>query len=209
MKALIPTFGWRNRGYKYIPSELTEQILEALSFFPVLNDVEIDFQIKESLEGGVMRVKPKMSSYITTRKSYIIEIRQFVKVNHRVIPIQNLPPDVVVGWMGYELARVVEMMNHNLLHVYNTNKGLFETRKAALTRERMINVHAIQSGIADKVLSARDYVLKICGVSVADDSLRKHMSPEDTLNLLHTQSKTRGDLIFTSNTAAFQTWNGW
>jgi len=209
MATIFPTLEWRNKGYKYVPDELKSQVIEALSFFPVLNEVEIDFRLQESIESGVMRVRPKVGSYFTTKKSYIIEISQFIKVNHRITPIQKLPSDVVVGWLGYELARIVEMLDHNVLSIYNVDKGFFQTRKASLNRERLINVHAIQSGIADKVISARDYVLKVCGVSLNDEKMRKHMSPEETLNFLKIYRQNQKGLIFSPDLSAFQTWNGW
>src|SRR5690606_28691423 len=66
---------------KIIPEEIEEITLLALSYFPELLEVEIDFQFQKNINGSVMQAQPKVGSLLFDNKdnrSYRVKISRYL-----------------------------------------------------------------------------------------------------------------------------------
>ncbi len=101
-KSLHENFGHR----KTIPPEIREVTLKALSFYPALKNVKIDFVFNENLRKSLMQAQPRVSSMCGSRKrrSYLIKIHRCFSMNGKKVPVHRLPENVLVGWIGHELG---------------------------------------------------------------------------------------------------------
>ena len=94
---------------KIFADEFVKPALIALSYYPELKDVPIEF--KYSNEATTMAARPDPFSLITGRK-YLVLINH--KKNFEGILLQDVPLNAQIGIIGHELAHIVDYQNHNL-----------------------------------------------------------------------------------------------
>src|SRR5690606_27338137 len=101
---------------KDIPDEIREVALLALSHYPELMDVKIDFQFQSKIQGSVMQAQPKIGSLLFGNKenrSYRIKISRYLELMDERVPIEELPQQVLLGWIGHELGHVKDYLDRS------------------------------------------------------------------------------------------------
>jgi len=124
---------------KIFVDEYIEPALIALSYYPELKDVEIEF--KYSREATTMAARPVPFSMFSERK-YVVLINN--KKNFDGIRLENVPFNAQIGVIGHELAHIVDYDNYNLwgiLGIYfrysdHKRKPLYEQEIDKATIER-------------------------------------------------------------------------
>lgn len=124
---------------KVFVDEYIEPALIALSYYPELKDVRIEFKYSE--EATTMAARPAPFSLFSNRK-YVILINK--KKNFKGIYLENVPFNAQIGIIGHELTHVVDYQKHNfwgVLGIYfrysnNKRKPLFEKEIDRATIER-------------------------------------------------------------------------
>lgn len=97
---------------KVLPSGYEKPALIALSYYPRLSDIRIEFRY--TTKGPPLQARPTIWSTLTrsaSKRTYLIKIA--VKSNPIFEPIllENLPFDAQVGVLGHELAHIQEFSN--------------------------------------------------------------------------------------------------
>lgn len=114
---------------KIFVDEYIEPTLIALSYYPELTDVKIEF--KYSKEATTMAARPVPLSLFSNRR-YVVLINN--KKNFNGIYLEDVPFNAQIGIIGHELAHVFDYHKHSLWGVlgiyfrYSNNKrnSLFE-----------------------------------------------------------------------------------
>ena len=182
--------GMEEHPNKVIPDILKREINEALSYYPDLRDVPIIFRLKKSLKGRVMRAQPHMKSFIKGRKGYIITISTNLKVGGMKLKITDLPKKVIVGWIGHELGHVMDYSDRSFFGLLKFGFRYIFSRKFLLIAERDADLYAIKHGLADDLVSAKNFILSHADLSprYKEKIRRCYMSPEEVLELANTTS---------------------
>src|SRR5687767_12837544 len=104
---------------KQIPAAIEKNVLKALSFYPELKNTTINFIFKKNIKSSIMQAQPVFTALLKRRKhrSYRINISAQFKLLHSVMPILQIPDDVMVGWIGHELGHILDYENR-------TNAGM-------------------------------------------------------------------------------------
>ncbi len=90
------------------------QILIALSYFPELKDVPIEFTYKKI--GTTMQCKPTLKTLLkNTNRAYIININK--NVNFSGVLIDNVPFNAQIGLIAHEIAHIIDYERGNGKHV--------------------------------------------------------------------------------------------
>ena len=97
---------------KIFVEEFIEPALIALSYYPELKDVKIEF--KYSREATTMAARPVPISLFSERK-YVVLINN--KKNFEGILLENVPFNAQVGVIGHELTHIVDYENYNILGI--------------------------------------------------------------------------------------------
>jgi hypothetical protein len=99
---------------KIIPPEYKKQILIALSFFPELKNVQIEFRVKQTCKAP-LTTAPSIKSILLSpsRRKYIITIRNLQSKTLELILFENLPYNAQIGVIGHELSHVVDFNNQS------------------------------------------------------------------------------------------------
>lgn len=170
---------------KEIPELLAPEIKKALSYYPLLKDVPIIFRLKENVRGSVMQAQPHLKTMLKGRKGYVINISKYLQINDYKMRIQDLPEDVLVGWIGHELGHVMDYIDRSFLGMVKFGFGYIFSRKYILGAEREADLHAIKHGLAENIISAKNFILNHAELPkrYKEKIRRFYMSPEEVLEL--------------------------
>ncbi len=97
-------------GNKTYPSKLKSEVEKALSYYPELTDVPIEFKWGVFTQHSFMLAQPKIPTLFRNkakREYHIIMRKKFFLKNKRV-PHMRIPSNVVVGWLGHELGHIMD-----------------------------------------------------------------------------------------------------
>ena len=175
---------------KEIPELLNTEIVKALSYYPALQDVPIQFRLKENVRGSLMQAQPHLKSFLYGRKGYIINISKYLNITGQKMRIQDLPEDVLVGWIGHELGHIMDYIGRSFFGMVKFGFGYLFSHKFILGAEREADLYAIKHGLADNIIAAKNFILNHATLPkwYIEKIRRFYMSPEEVLELANTGS---------------------
>lgn len=147
---------------KTIPDEIREVTLEALSYFPDLLQTEIDFQFKKAIHGSVMQAQPKISSlFFSSKKTrgYRIKISRELVLEDDSIPIEDLPRDVLLGWIGHELGHIKDYLDRSALNLLGFGVRYYLSGTFITQAEIAADSYAVTFGLGEKIIATKNFVL--------------------------------------------------
>jgi hypothetical protein len=173
---------------KNIPSEIREVTLKALSFYPALKNVKIDFVFNENIRKSFMQAQPRYTSMYGSRKwrSYLVKISRNFSLNGKKVPIQNLPGDVLVGWIGHELGHIMDYLRKNNWSLMLFGLGYFTSRSFIITAERAADTYALDHGLGGYLLSTKEFILQQAGMPerYIRRIKRLYLPPEEIMDMM-------------------------
>lgn len=147
---------------KEIPDEIRDVTLEALSYFPELLDIRIDFKFKDNISGSVMQAQPKVSSLILTGKKnrrYKIKISRFLQLEDELVPIEELPHDVLLGWIGHELGHIKDYVGRSAINLMGFGAKYYCFKHFVTKAEIAADTYAVSCGLGEKIVATKNFVL--------------------------------------------------
>lgn len=177
---------YRNITY---PHKLEKPVLEAFSHFPELADVKIDFQLIKHIKGAVMQAQPNVLSLFLDRKNerrYRIKITDKIVFDDMVLPIEQIPHEALVGWLGHELGHVMDYLQRSSLNMIGFGIGYTLSKKRYIEAELVADSYAIAYGLGPQILFHKNYILEHDRFSDDyKDKIRElYMSPSLILGLI-------------------------
>jgi hypothetical protein len=183
-------------NYKTMPHPLREVILKALSFYPELVDIKIEFKINDNIRKSVMQAQPRFTSMLGRRKwrSYIIKISKCFELKGRKIPIHDLPEDVLIGWIGHELGHIMDYMRRNTWSMILFGIGYYTSKSFIIAAERVADTYAVNQGLGDYILATKDFILHQAGMPepYIQRILKLYMPPEEIMLMLENKLPENG-----------------
>ncbi|AFL86326.1 hypothetical protein Belba_3850 [Belliella baltica DSM 15883] len=173
---------------KIIPVEIKDVVIEALSYFPELAGVHIDFEFKDKIKGSVMQAQPRVMTLLVTGKEtreYRIKITRAMNLGDESILIEEVPHDVLVGWIGHELGHIMDYKNRSTTNLMHFGMRYIVSNKKLTEAEIAADTYAISCGMGYQILSLKNYILNQEGFDEAyRNKIRDlYMSPQQILSL--------------------------
>jgi hypothetical protein len=189
--ALMDKFGYK----KQIPGELRKSVLCALSFYPKLQDVKIDFVYNAHIRKSVMQAQPKFLSMYGSRKhrTYIVKISPVFKLIGKEMPIQELPEKVLIGWIGHELGHIMDYLKRNNWSMLLFGIGYYTSNSFIMAAERVADTYAINHGLRDYILATKEFILQEAGMpqKYVNRIKKLYLSPEEIMAIV--ENRATGD----------------
>src|SRR5690554_4386571 len=90
------------QGNKTIPLGIFEEAKRALAYFPELEEVGIEFRFKDDISKSFMQAQPAFSNVLKgkSKRNYYIFISSKVNIEGKDFSIEDIPSDVLTGWLG-------------------------------------------------------------------------------------------------------------
>ncbi|EOZ93214.1 hypothetical protein A33Q_3804 [Indibacter alkaliphilus LW1] len=173
---------------KTIPVEIYDATVEALSYFPELEDVEIDFVYRERISGAVMQAQPYIMSLFVNAKDkrkYKIKVSRNLDFAEGPYPIEDVPYQALVGWIGHELGHVMDYLNRSSVNMMHFGAKYFLFNKQVIEAELTADGYAIGCGMGHQILANKNYILNNENFedSYKDKIKNLYMSPQQILTL--------------------------
>jgi hypothetical protein len=155
-EALKEEFG-RN---KKLPEGYELQTLVALSHYPELKDIKIEWEFTAS--DRPLATQPSKTSLVKSgpERTYIVSISKKAKSTMQPVLLRNLPFDTQVGALGHELGHVIDFIGKNSLEAVGTGVGyMIDSYKHHL--ESGVDLITIRHGLAYQILGYAELVVKL------------------------------------------------
>jgi hypothetical protein len=177
---------------KIIPESIKEEALIALSHYPELADCDITFQFKDNIKKSTMQAQPKFASFFKGRKNraYIILISRKIQIDTEELSINEIPKDVMIGWLGHELGHVMDYRDRSSIGMLIFGIKYLFSHAHIQEVERAADTYAIKHGMGDYILKTKSFILDHADISEKYKAkLRKlYLSPEEVMHLINDHS---------------------
>lgn len=173
----------------HIPELLDRPIKKALSYYPSLNNVEIEFRLVEPIGKSFMQAQPRIMTFlIPGKRSYLIKISRQLRLNTSSVPVEQIPEDVLIGWFGHELGHIIDFETRGIRSMILYGLGYWLSRAFIKKAEFAADTFAIRQGLASYLVATKNFILEHTDINEGyKTKIRKlYMSPEEVLR--HTQS---------------------
>ncbi|WP_375443465.1 hypothetical protein [uncultured Fibrella sp.] len=171
------------RTNKIIPAVIEGNVLMALSFYPELKNVAIQFVFKQAIKSSVMQAQPVFSSLLNSRKnrSYRINISALFKLTHTAIPIHQLPDAIMIGWIGHELGHIMDYQQRSNMGMVGFGLGYVLSSAYVKKVEQLADQYAVQHGLGHYLIETKRFILDHAELPQAykDKIARLYVSPEE------------------------------
>ncbi|WP_373512300.1 hypothetical protein [Persicitalea sp.] len=174
---------------KVIPDLLKEEILLSLSYYPELLDTPIEFRILDpSIKKSVMLAQPLINTIFKSKveRGYVIKISRHFKDIQHALPIEEIPQEVLIGWIGHELGHVMDYLNRSVWEMAKYGLGYLFSRRYLMQAERSADLFAISHGLGEKIVATKNFILDHAHLPqrYKDKIRRLYVSPEETVLLV-------------------------
>jgi hypothetical protein len=179
---------------KIIPHEIRSLTLEALSYYPELMDTKIEFQFKNNIHGSVMQAQPKVGSLFVHNKdnrAYRIKISRYLFLEDNPLPIEELPKDVFLGWIGHELGHITDYLERSSLNLLGFGVQYYLSNAFVTRAEIAADSYAVAYGLGDKIIATKNYVLNHEKLPVAykEKIQALYLSPGEILGMVEADAE--------------------
>lgn len=178
-----------NLDNKIIPENIKKEVIEAISYYPELYDTAIEFKFKNNIKKSTMQAQPRFASFFKSKENreYVILISRNIQIEGEQFTIDDIPSDVIIGWIGHELGHVMDYRNRtNVGMLIFGLKYLFSSAHIKEV-ERAADTYAIAHGMGDYILKTKNFILDNANLSekYKERIRRLYISPEEVMELIN------------------------
>lgn len=177
--------------HKVIPEIILPEVEKALTFYPELKDVPIEFKFKKSIKKSTMQAQPVFKSFFVPRgqRAYIILISEKFHIEDEEYKITDMDKDVLIGWIGHELGHVIDYKDRSAFGMLLFGLKYLFSPMHIREVERTADTFAVQRGMQDYILATKDFILNNTQISPKYKARikRLYMSPEEIMELVNKQ----------------------
>ena len=174
---------------KIVPKDIFEEVKTALSFYPQLKDVSIEFQYKDDIKKSFMQAQPDFGNLFKGKndRTYNIYISSRFKIEGEEFSMADVPSDVLIGWLGHELGHVMDYRDKTAMGLVIFGLRYVTSDNYIKRAEKAADVYAVNHGMADYILSTKDFILNNSSLSdeYKERIARLYLSPEEIVVLVN------------------------
>ena len=174
---------------KTIPKSILEEAKTALSYYPELKEVAIDFRFKNSIKKSFMQAQPQLGNLFKgkNRREYNIFISDTVKIEEEEFSMQDVPSEVLIGWLGHELGHIMDYREKTAAGLVIFGIRYITSHNYIKEAERAADVYAVNHGMGEYILATKNFILNSSTLSdeYKERISRLYLSPEEIIVLVN------------------------
>lgn len=179
---------------KIIPEEIRPQAEKALSFYPELADIPIEFKFKRNIKKSTMQAQPKFSGIFKNRRkrSYVILISLTFQIEDDSFSILDVDDEVMIGWLGHELGHIMDYQHRSAIGMLIFGAQYLYSPNYIQKVERQADTYAVEQGMASYILATKNFILNQSNISekYRDRIKRLYLSPEEIMQMVNKMKET-------------------
>ena len=182
-----------------IPTSIEKRVKTALSYYPQLDDINIEFKLKKNINKSTMQARPTFDSFFKSKKKrkFLILISEKFKISDKEFSTLNIPDDIFIGWIGHELGHIMDYQNRTKLNlIWFGIKYLFSDNHI-VEAERAADKFAVQHKMEDYILKTKNFILNHADITEKYKKRIKkyYLSPEEIMHLIDERNKVLNEVI--------------
>ncbi|WKN30017.1 hypothetical protein PZB74_13690 [Porifericola rhodea] len=170
---------------KRIPDVIRDEVLEALSHYPELKNTPIDFVFRKDIIKSFMQAQPRWFGIFQSRRkrAYVVKITPALKLKEKSIPVEELPRETLIGWIGHELGHIMDYQTRSGLGLIRFGLGYLSSESYLKRAEQTADLFAINHGLGSEILSTKNFILDHAQIPMTYKNRirRLYMSPEEVM----------------------------
>ena len=105
--------------------------------------------------------------------------------------IKDIPPDVLIGWLGHELGHIVDYRNRSAFGLIIFGMRYVTSENYIMEAERVADTYAVEHGMGDYILKTKNFILNHTALSESYKNRirRLYLSPEEIVVLVNNLEK--------------------
>ena len=171
-----------------IPEEIINEAKIALSHYPELSNVVIEFKFKKNIKKSTMQAQPSFWSVFRSKKnrSYKILISERIKIADSVYYTKDMPSEIMIGWLGHELGHIMDYQQRSGMNLIGFGFKYITSESYIREAERRADSFAVNHGMETYILATKEFILKEAGLTPAYVQRIKnlYLSPEEIMVLV-------------------------
>ncbi len=174
---------------KIIPQSILEEAKTALSFYPELKDVRIEFRFKEDIKKSFMQAQPEFSNLFKGKndRSYYVFISNRFLIEEEEFTMSDVPSDVLIGWLGHELGHIMDYREKSAFGLIIFGMRYITSANYIKKAERAADTYAVNAGMGNYILATKNFILNHSHLSDSykERIARLYLSPEEIIVLVN------------------------
>lgn len=170
------------------PKTISEEVRIALSYYPDLKDIPIEFKFKEHIKKSTMQAQPMFASFFKSRKkrSYVVLISKNIKISNKEFRTKDIPRTVMIGWLGHELGHIVDYQSRDNLNLVGFGLQYLFSVDYIKHAERTADSVAVDRGMGEYIIATKRFILDHAEISeMYKNRMRKfYLSPEEIMQMV-------------------------
>ncbi|NJW51674.1 hypothetical protein HC175_01930 [Salinimicrobium sp. CDJ15-91] len=167
---------------KIIPTNILGEARLALSHYPELEAVKIEFRYKKNIKNAFMQAQPNLADLFKDKKnrSYYVFMSSKFLIENEEFSMAEVPSEVLVGWLSHELGHIMDYREKSALQLLKFGTRYVTSENFIRKAERTADTHAVNHGLGNYIFATKDFILNHSRLS---DSYKKrkarlYLSPE-------------------------------
>ncbi|GHA43700.1 hypothetical protein GCM10007103_26090 [Salinimicrobium marinum] len=174
---------------KIIPAQIEKEAKKALSYYPELKDIEIEFRYKDEIKKSFMQAQPKFSNLFKGKnsRSYYIFMSRKLNIEGDEFSMDEVPSDVIIGWLGHELGHIMDYREKSAVGLMIFGMRYVTSSRYIKEAERAADTYAVNHGMGEYILKTKNFILNNSDLSEAYKKriARLYLSPEEIVVLVN------------------------
>lgn len=170
------------------PESIKKEVEIALSHYPELQNVPIEFKFKKHIKKSTMQAQPKFGSLLKfkSKRSYVVLISKNIKISDTKFKTEDIPKDVMVGWIGHELGHIVDYQSRSNLNLIAFGLRYLYSPEFIKSAERTADSIAVENGMGNYIVATKNFILDHAEIAETyKERLRKfYLSPEEIMVMI-------------------------
>ncbi|MDG5491559.1 hypothetical protein [Psychroserpens sp. SPM9] len=172
-----------------IPDSIQTEAKSALSYFPQLDSVPIEFKFKKNIKKSTMQARPTFGSFFRSKNNrrFVILISETFKISDKEFRTRDIPSEILIGWIGHELGHIIDYQDRSKLNLIWFGIKYLLSENHIVEAERAADTFAVFHGMEDYILKTKDFILNHAQITTSyKDRIKKYyLSPEEIMELVN------------------------
>ena len=137
-----------------------------------------------------MQAQPKVGSLFVHSKenrAYKIKISRNLFLEDNPIPIEQLPDDVLLGWIGHELGHIQDYIERGSMNLLGFGIKYYLSNSFVTKAEIAADSYAVAHGLGEKIIATKNFVLNHDQIPLAYKQKIEalYLSPGEILSMVN------------------------
>ena len=171
-----------------IPENIAKEVNIALNYYPELKEIPIEFKFKKNIKKSVMLAQPTIPSIFKDRskRGYKILISEQFKITGNKFKTTDVPPDILIGWIGHELGHVMDYQERSGFNLIDFGIRYVLLKEHVKKAERAADSFAVGKGMENYIIKTKRFILDNADI---DENYKNrirtfYLSPEEIMELV-------------------------